>query len=78
LTEDRSGPLLAVSSGGAISQMINATLGAAPAQKINLKLQMKNCAVTQFFYSLRAFFLQNFNETPHITDAASRPLISYS
>ena len=30
------------------------------------------------FYSLRAFFLQSFNKTLHITDAASRSLLSHS
>jgi broad specificity phosphatase PhoE len=47
LTKDRSGPILAVSSGGGISQM-------------------KNCAVTRFFYSPRAFFCE----------ASMRPRIS--
>ena len=61
LTKDRSGPILAVSLGGAISQMINATLGAAPAQQISLQLQRKNCVVTRFFYSPHIFFLRSFN-----------------
>ena len=56
LTKDRSGPILAVSLGGAISQIINATLGAAPAQQTSRQLQMKNCAVTRFFIPCAPFF----------------------
>lgn len=69
------GPVLAVSSGGAISQMIAATLGAET--QIELQLQMRNCAVNRFVYSPRSVFLHSFNETPHIT-AETENLLTYS
>lgn len=70
--------VLAVSSGGAISQVVAATLGTPPAQQIELQLQMKNCAVTRFVYSARAFYLHSFNETPHIVAHNAERLQTYS
>ena len=70
--------ILAVSSGGAIGQMIAATLNTPSDQQIRLQLQMKNCAVNRFVFSERSFYLHGFNETPHITAANADPLLTYS
>lgn len=70
--------VVAVSSGGAIGQMIAATLKAPSDQQIQLQLQMKNCAVNRFIFSPRNFFLHGFNETPHITADNADPLLTYS
>ncbi|MDX1781150.1 MAG: histidine phosphatase family protein [Thalassovita sp.] len=70
--------ILAVSSGGAIGQMIAATLNTPSDQQIRLQLQMKNCAVNRFVFSERNFYLHGFNETPHITAANADPLLTYS
>ncbi|MYM55561.1 histidine phosphatase family protein [Thalassovita mangrovi] len=70
--------IIAVSSGGAIGQMIAATLNTPAEQQIRLQLQMKNCAVNRFVFSTRSFYLHGFNETPHITAANADPLLTYS
>ncbi|MWD27913.1 histidine phosphatase family protein [Aquicoccus sp. SCR17] len=70
--------LLAVSSGGAISQLVAATLGTPPEQQMALQLQMKNCAVTRFVFTPRAFYLHSFNETPHIVAHNAERLLTYS
>jgi len=70
--------IVAVSSGGAIGQMIAATLDAPSEQQIKLQLQMKNCAVNRFIFSDRNFYLHGFNETPHITAANADTLLTYS
>ncbi len=69
--------VLAVSSGGAIGQMVAAALNAPAAEQIKLQLQMKNCAVTRFVATPRQFYLHGFNETPHVT-AATAELLTYS
>jgi broad specificity phosphatase PhoE len=71
-------PVLAVSSGGAISQMLAATLQTPADQQIVLQLQMKNCAVNRFIFTERSFFLHGFNETPHITAENSESMLTYS
>ena len=58
--------VLALSSGGAISQMISAALQTPKEQQIRLQLQMKNCAVNRFIFTPKGFYLHGFNETPHI------------
>lgn len=72
------GDVLAVSSGGAIGQMLAAALGAPPEQQIRLQLQMKNCAVNRFVHSPRSFYLHGFNETPHIDASNTDTLLTYS
>ena len=69
--------VLAVSSGGVIAQMTAALLQTSPEQQIKLQLQLKNCAVKQFIFSVRSTYLNGLNETLHITAASARPL-SYS
>lgn len=58
--------VLAVTSGGPVSQIVGAALGMAPAARIELNLQVKNTAVTRFIFTERAFYLHSFNETPHL------------
>ena len=70
--------VLAVSSGGPISQMVAATLETPADKMILLQLQIKNCAVTRLVANPGSVFLHAFNETPHI-DARSAPrLLTYS
>ncbi len=58
--------VLAVSSGGAIAQMVAMTLETPSDRMIELQLQMKNCAVTQLIAARRGIYLHGFNETPHV------------
>ena len=69
--------VLALSSGGAIGQMVAATLQTPTEQQIKLQLQIKNCSVSRFIFTSSAFYLHGFNETPHITTATQR-LLTYS
>lgn len=70
--------VLAVSSGGAISQMIAAALSTPPDEQIKLQLQMKNCAVNRFVYSDRSFNFHGYNETPHISAENESTYLTYS
>ncbi|PID40813.1 MAG: phosphoglycerate mutase [Rhodobacterales bacterium] len=70
--------VLAVSSGGTISQLIGAVLGTPAPVQIKLQLQMKNCAVNRFIYSERSVYLHSFNEVPHINASNSDTLLTYS
>ncbi|MDF1855375.1 histidine phosphatase family protein [Pseudooceanicola sp.] len=70
--------VLAVSSGGAIGQMIARALDAPPITQVKLQLQMKNCAVNRFVYSTRNMYLHGFNETPHIDASNEANMLTYS
>jgi broad specificity phosphatase PhoE len=70
--------VLAVSSGGAIAQMVADTLQTPPAQMIGMQLQMKNCAVTRLIAGRNALYLHGFNETPHIDADTAPRLLTYS
>ena len=69
--------VLEISSGGAIGQIMAATLQTPAEQQIKLQLQIKNCSVSRFIFKSSAFYLHGFNETPHITTASQR-LLTYS
>ncbi|SDI87122.1 histidine phosphatase family protein [Lutimaribacter saemankumensis] len=71
--------VLAVSSGGPIGQLVATTLNTPPEEQIKIQLQTRNCGVTRFIYSPRgAFYFHGFNETPHITAANEKELLTYS
>lgn len=78
ILDSKAQTIVAVSSGGAIGQMIAATLQTPSEHQIKLQLQMKNCAVNRFVFSDSNFYLHGFNETPHITAANADPLLTYS
>ena len=69
--------VIALSSGGAISQLVSSTLETPASQQIQLQLQIKNCAISKFIFTEKAFYLNGFNETPHIT-AATQRFLTYS
>lgn len=75
---DEGGPVLAVSSGGAISRMIADVMQAPAPQMILLQLQMKNCAVSRLAGGEAGLFLHSFNETPHLRQASDAHLLTYS
>ena len=70
---------LAVSSGGAIAQMVARVLGAPNTTQIELQLQIKNASMTTIVYSASkgVAYLNAFNETPFVT-ADTQHLLSYS
>ncbi|MFY0633271.1 MAG: histidine phosphatase family protein [Vannielia sp.] len=71
------GPVLAVSSGGAICRMLAAAVRAPAQTMIELQLQMKNCAVNRLLATGDTTFLTGFNETPHI-DAEAAHMLTFS
>ena len=70
--------VLAVSSGGPISEMIRSVLDAPPEQMIALQLQTRNCGLSRLVAARRGLFLAGFNETPHIDAANAARLLTYS
>ncbi|MBS8225456.1 histidine phosphatase family protein [Vannielia litorea] len=71
------GPVLCVSSGGAICRMLAAAVSAPARTMIDLQLQMKNCAVSRILVTGSTTFLTGFNETPHI-DAEAAHMLTFS
>lgn len=70
--------VLVISSGGAIGQLTAAALSAPSEQMIALNLQVKNTAMSRFIFTQRAFFLHEFNATPHFAQPAHADMLSYS
>ena len=70
--------VLAVSSGGPISEMIRSVLDAPPEQMIALQLQTRNCGLSRLAVARSGLFLAGFNETPHVDAANEARLLTYS
>ena len=70
--------VLVISSGGAIGQLTSAALDAPKRQMMTLNLQVKNTSLTRFIFSRSAFYLHEFNATPHLATPETLPMISYS
>lgn len=70
--------VLVISSGGAIGQLVAASLNAPPEQMIALNLQVKNTSMSRFIFSGTRFFLHEFNATPHFAPADRAGLLTYS
>jgi len=70
--------VLVISSGGPIGQLVSTSLGAPPSQMIALNLQVKNTSMTRFFFSKTAFFLNEFNTTPHLSAQERAEFLTYS
>lgn len=77
-TREGAERVLAVSSGGAIGQLTAACLNAPSEQMIALNLQIKNTALSRFIFTPRAFFLHEFNATPHFAPADKAQMMTYS
>ena len=70
--------VLAVSSGGVIGQLTAASLGAPHKMMMTLNLQIKNTSITKFVFTKSAFFLHEFNATPHLMSAETADMLTYS
>lgn len=77
-TAEGTEKVLVVSSGGAIGQLVAASLCAPPEQMIALNLQVKNTSISRFIFSGRRFFLHEFNTTPHFGPPGRAELLTYS
>ena len=69
-------PCLAVSSCGAIAQMVAMTVRAPPDRMVELQLQMRNCAVSRLIAGRRDVHLHSFNEGSRAP--AEAYLVSYA
>jgi broad specificity phosphatase PhoE len=73
-----SGNVLIVSSGGPISTAIGHILGTAPEKTIELNMQIRNSAVTEFRFTPKRHLLLTFNSLAHLDGAEYAPWITYS
>ena len=60
------GPVLAITSGGAIGQTVRAALEAPPAAMIRAHMQVKNAGFSRLHAARGGPRLTTFNETPHL------------
>ena len=72
-----SNRVLAISSGGAISQFIGSILQTPDAQSIELNLQIRNSSISRLNFNDSIFRLSSFNATPHLEATSAIELITY-
>jgi broad specificity phosphatase PhoE len=58
--------VLVISSGGPISVLTGQVLGISREMKIQLNMQLRNCAVSRFFFNSDTVLLDSFNNTAHL------------
>lgn len=73
-----TGNVLIVSSGGPISTAIGHILGTVPEKTIELNMQIRNSAVTEFRFTPKRHLLLTFNSLAHLDGAEYAPWITYS
>jgi len=79
LAAERGGAeLLIVSSGGPISTAVAHVLGAPQEAAVELNLQLRNSALTEFQFGARGHQLMSFNHLPHLEAAGQAGLASYA
>jgi broad specificity phosphatase PhoE len=66
------GPILIVSSGGAISMLLSLVMGLETSQVIELNMQIRNTSISHFYYNKKDIRLASFNNVPHL-DRLDRP-----
>ena len=76
--KEHTGNVLVVSSGGPISTAIGHILGTAPEKTIELNMQIRNSAVTEFLFTPKRHMLLSFTSLPHLDGAEYAPWITYS
>ena len=69
--------VLAISSGGVISQFIGNLLEIPAEQSIELNLQTRNASISRFHYNDSTIKLSSFNATPHLETTSTDDLITY-
>ena len=58
--------VLVISSGGPIAVLTGQVLGVSKAMKIQLNMQIRNCAYSRFFFNAETVLLDSFNNTAHL------------
>ena len=76
--KQHSGNVLIVSSGGPISTAIGHIPGTVPEKTIELNMQIRNSAVTEFLFTPKRHLLLTFNSLAHLDGAEYAPWITYS
>lgn len=69
--------VLAVSSGGAISQYVGGVLDLTPERVFDLNLQTRNAGLTHFYFNREKFHLSQFNAVPHLNIPGEEQLMTY-
>ena len=72
------GDVLLVSSGGPIATAVAQVLGMPALGAIELNLQLRNTAITEFDVYPRRHALKSFNHLPHLDDAEAADWITYA
>lgn len=67
--QPREGTVLAVSSGGVLSQFAQAALETSNARAIELNLSLRNSALCEFHHRTGALRLSSWNAVPHLAEA---------
>ncbi|MDP5031861.1 MAG: histidine phosphatase family protein [Paraglaciecola sp.] len=72
------GPVLAVSSGGAIAMMMSVILGLDAVQVIELNMQIRNTSFSHLYFNQHNIRLSSFNNVPHLDTLERLPSITFS
>lgn len=70
--------VLLVSSGGPIAAAVGEVLAAPAETTIELNLQIRNSALTEFVFDRHRHRLSSFNTVPHLDDPAREAWVSYA
>jgi len=73
-----TGNVLMVTSGGPIATAIGYILGTVPEKTIELNLQLRNSAVTEFLFTPKRHMLLSFNALAHLDGAQYAQWITYA
>ena len=76
--EHCDGEVLIVSSGGPISLAVAQVLDAPREAAIEMNLQIRNSALTEFVFSTKRHTLLSFNHLPHLDTAGLKQLVTYT
>lgn len=72
------GDVLIVSSGGPISTAVAQVLQAPPATMVELNLQLRNSALTEFTFTPKRHALLSFNAIPHLEQAGREGWVTWA
>lgn len=75
---EEQGPILAVSSGGAIAMMMSIILGLDAKQVIELNMQIRNTSFTHLHFNQHNMRLSSFNNVPHLDTLERLSSITFS
>lgn len=76
--QNLSGDVLIVSSGGPISTAVGLVLGAPAVSGIDLNMQLRNSAITEFSFTPKRHVLVSYNALPHLDSDEHRSWVTYT